>query len=113
MEYRDCSWNLTCSNVTSIGTGNCGDNCTSGCFCAGQMVLYNGVCSNATVCSGIHIYVYMVEIFVWVVELLYFGWQNNKLIQIRLYVLYYGVAPNQLEAYRLIQHKCFQLCVGW
>ena len=58
MEYRDCSWNLTCSNVTSIGSGSCEDNCTSGCFCANQTVLYNGVCSNATLCSGTHAHIY-------------------------------------------------------
>ena len=52
MEYQSCGWSLSCSHVTLLS--NCEEmpSCTSGCFCTGQMVLYNGVCSNATLCSG-------------------------------------------------------------
>ena len=56
MEYRNCSWNLSCSNITSYYA--CVDiaACTSGCFCARKTVLKNGICSNATLCSGKALY---------------------------------------------------------
>ena len=51
-EYRDCSWNLSCSNITVIK--RCKDrSCTSGCFCSDQAVLINGICSNISSCLGI------------------------------------------------------------
>ena len=52
MEYRNCSWNLSCSNITSYYKCDEIAACTSGCFCAGKTVLNNGICSSATLCSG-------------------------------------------------------------
>ena len=52
MEYRNCSWNLYCHNISSYYTCNKITPCRSGCFCAGKTVFNNGICSNATSCSG-------------------------------------------------------------
>ena len=49
--------NKECFEVQKLWVlGTCDEmpSCTSGCFCADQMVLYDGVCSNATLCSGMN-----------------------------------------------------------
>ena len=54
-EYRDCSWNLSCSHI--IGVGRCREQslCTSGCFCSNQTVLVDGMCSDTNSCSGTYV----------------------------------------------------------
>ncbi|XP_065885775.1 leucine-rich repeats and immunoglobulin-like domains protein 1 [Dysidea avara] len=50
-EYRTCSWQLTCSNLTVHRVCDQIPACSNGCFCSGHTVLINGVCSNASLCS--------------------------------------------------------------
>ena len=56
-EYLDCSWNLSCSNITGVRRCKEQTPCTSGCFCSDGTVLKDGVCSNASYCSGIGIWI--------------------------------------------------------
>lgn len=53
-EYHDCSWMLSCNNITVIT--RCSDRypCTSGCFCSDGTVLINGICSNISSCLGMY-----------------------------------------------------------
>ena len=53
-EYRDCTWNLSCSDI--IGVRRCKEQspCTSGCFCSNGTVLQDEMCSNISSCSGIY-----------------------------------------------------------
>ena len=55
-EHHDCSWNLSCSDVT--GVRRCKDQspCTSGCFCSNETVLKDGVCSGLSSCTGMSLY---------------------------------------------------------
>ena len=52
-EYRHCSWNLSCSDITGVRRCKEQSPCTSGCFCSDGTVLQDGVCSNMGTCSGI------------------------------------------------------------
>ena len=52
-EYRHCSWNLSCSDITGVRRCKEQSPCTSGCFCSDGKVLQDGVCSNMGTCSGI------------------------------------------------------------
>ena len=56
MAYHQCSWNLSCSDIT--GVRGCKDQspCTSGCFCSDGTVLKDGMCSNTSSCSGSYIF---------------------------------------------------------
>ena len=54
-EYHDCSWNLSCSDITGVRRCKVQSPCTSGCFCSDGTVLVNGTCSNIGSCSGITI----------------------------------------------------------
>ena len=58
-EYRDCSWDLSCSNITGVRRCKDQSSCTSGCFCSNQTVLINGTCSDISSCSGITICTYI------------------------------------------------------
>ena len=42
-EYRDCSWNLSCSDITGVRGCKEESPCTSGCFCSDGTVLQDGV----------------------------------------------------------------------
>ena len=50
--YHECSWNLSCSDITGVRRCKDQTSCTSGCFCSDGTVLKDGVCSNASYCSG-------------------------------------------------------------
>ncbi|XP_065913065.1 hemicentin-1-like isoform X2 [Dysidea avara] len=51
MVQLTCSWNLTCTNITTLTGCDITPDCTSGCFCSNRMVLIDGMCSNASLCS--------------------------------------------------------------
>ena len=52
-EYRNCSWNLSCSDITGVRRCREQSPCSSGCFCINQTVLINnGTCSDINSCSG-------------------------------------------------------------
>ena len=52
-EYRHCSWNLSCSDITGVRRCKEQSPCKSGCFCSDGTVLQDGVCTNTTSCTGI------------------------------------------------------------
>ena len=51
-EYHNCSWNLSCSDITGVRRCKEQSLCTSGCFCSNKTVLINGTCSDIDSCSG-------------------------------------------------------------
>ena len=55
MAYHQCSWNLSCSDITGVRSYKDQSPCTSGCFCSNGTILKDGVCSNTSSCSGSYI----------------------------------------------------------
>ena len=51
-EYRDCSWNISCDDITGVRRCKEQSPCTSGCFCVNQTILVDGTCSDISSCSG-------------------------------------------------------------
>ena len=62
-KYLDCSWNLSCSNITGVRRCKEQTPCTSGCFCSDGTVLKDGVCSNISSCSGITLNTHTVYLY--------------------------------------------------